>query len=262
MTARTLPALDPDLVTGLKRLKLAAMRRLGPEVLHTAKTQRWTPEEVLRTLVDAEIAARDASNTRARLRTAGFPVTKTLDEFNLTVSSIPQATFDYLASLEWIRATENLCLVGPAGTGKSHMLIALGHAAVTAGLRVRYFAAADLVDTLYRGIADNTVARQIDTILRADLVIVDELGFAPLDLQGGQLLFRFIAAAYERRSLGIASHWPFDAWGRFLPEHTTATSLLDRLLHHAVVVVTEGDSYRMREARQKGGRRPTKPSPP
>jgi hypothetical protein len=85
-----------------------------------------------------------------------------------------------------------------------------------------------------------------------------ELGFAPLDLQGGQLLFRFVAAVYERRSLGIASHWPFDAWGRFLPEHTTATSLLDRLLHHAVVV-TEGDSYRMREARQKGARRPTEP---
>jgi DNA replication protein DnaC len=262
MTARTIPALDPDLTAGLKRLKLAAVRRLAPEVLHTAKTQRWTPDEVLRTLVEAEIAARDESNTRTRLRSAGFPVAKSLDEFNVALSSIPQATFDYLASLEWVRAAENLCLVGPAGTGKSHVLIALGHAAVTAGLRVRYFAAADLVDNLYRGIADNTVARQIDTILRADVVIVDELGFAPLDLQGGQLLFRFVAAAYERRSLGIASHWPFDAWGRFLPEHTTAASMLDRLLHHAVVVVTEGDSYRMREARQKGGRRPPQPPTP
>jgi len=255
MTARSAPGLDADLVAGLKRLKLAAVRRLAPEVLLTAKTQRWTPEETSRTLIEAEIAARDASNTKTRLRTAGFPVTKTLDEFNVPVSSIPQPTFDYLASLEWITASENLCFVGPAGTGKSHMLIALGHAAVHHGLRVRYFAAADLVETLYRGLADNTVAKQIDTILRADMVIVDELGFAPLDLQGGQLLFRFVAAAYERRSLAIASHWPFDAWGRFLPEHTTATSLLDRLLHHAVVVVTEGDSYRMREARQKGGRR-------
>jgi hypothetical protein len=147
MTARTVPALDPDLVAGLKRLKLAAMLRLGPEVLHTAKTQRWAPEEVLRTLVEAEIAARDDSNTRTRLRSAGFPVTKTLDEFNVGLSSIPQATFDYLASLEWVRAAENLCLVGPAGTGKSHVLIALGHAAVTAGLRVRYFAAATLGGT-------------------------------------------------------------------------------------------------------------------
>ena len=254
------PSLDPDLHAGLKRLKLAKIRAIAPEVLITAKTQRWAPELLLRTLVEAEIAARDDSNARARLRAAGFPVTKTLPEFNLGLSSIPQATFDYLASLEWIAAAENLCLVGPAGTGKSHLLIACGQAAVASGLRVRYFAAADLVETLYRGLADNSVAKIIDSLLRADLVIVDELGFAPLDLAGTQLLFRFVAAAYERRSLGIASHWPFDAWGRFLPEHTTAASMLDRLLHHAVVVVTEGESYRMREAKTKGGRRTTKTS--
>ena len=91
----------------------------------------------------------------------------------------------------------------------------------------------------------------IEALLRADLVIVDELGFAPLDDTGAQLLFRFVAAAYERRALGIASHWPFEAWGRFLPEHTTAVSLLDRLLHHANVVVTDGESYRMRQARTR-----------
>ena len=259
MTA-TAPELDADLIAGLKRLKLAKVRTIAPEVLQTAKTQRWKPEEVLRTLIAAEIAARDESNARARLRAAGFPVAKTLEEFNVALSSVPQATFDYLSSLEWIRATENLCLVGPAGTGKSHLLLALGHAAVAEGLRVRYFAAADLVEALYRGLADNSVAKIIDSLLRADLVIIDELGFAPLDLAGTQLLFRFVAAAYERRSLGIASHWPFDAWGRFLPEHTTAASMLDRLLHHAVVVVTEGESYRMREAKTKGGRRSTKAS--
>jgi hypothetical protein len=82
----------------------------------------------------------------------------------------------------------------------------------------------------------------------SDLIIIDEVGFAPLDDTGAQLLFRF-AAAYERRALGIGSHWPFDQWGRFLPEHTTAASMLDRLLHHAVVVVTDGESYRMRQAR-------------
>src|SRR6266702_3826956 len=101
---------------------------------------------------------------------------------------------------------ENLCLVGPAGTGKSH-------------------------------------------------VLVDEAGFAPLDDTGAQLLFRFVSAAYERRALGLASHWPFDQWGRFLPEHTTAVSLLDRLLHHASVVVTEGESFRIRHARARGGAR-------
>jgi len=247
------PLLAPDLVDGLRRLKLAAMRALAPELLVTAKTQRWAPEELLRTLVEAEIAARDASNARNRLKAAAFPVIKTLDEFDLTLSSIHKASFDYLASLEWIGARENLCLVGPAGTGKSHLLVALGVAAVHAGHRVRYFTAADLVETLYRSLADNSVGRMIDTLLRNDVILIDEVGFAPLDDTGAQLLFRVVAAAYERRSLGIASHWPFESWGRFLPEHTTAVSLLDRLLHHANLVVTDGESYRMREARTKGG---------
>jgi len=117
VTATTPPPLAPDLTEGLKRLKMAAMRRLAPELLLTAKTQRWNPEEFLRTLVEAEIAARDASNARTRRRLAAFPVTKTLEEFDVAASSIPTATFDYLASLEWVRAAENVCLIGPTGTG-------------------------------------------------------------------------------------------------------------------------------------------------
>jgi DNA replication protein DnaC len=254
----TPPALAADLNEGLRRLKMAAMRRLAPELLVTAKTQRWTPEEFLRTLVEAEITARDESNARTRMRTAAFPVIKRLEDFDVAASSIPKATFDYLASLEWIRAKENVCLIGPAGTGKSHTLVALGVAAVEAGHRVRYFTAAELVETLYRALADNSVGRTIEALLRNDLIVVDELGFAPLDDTGTQLLFRFVAAAYERRSLGIGSHWPFESWGKFLPEHTTAVSLLDRLLHHCQTVVTNGDSYRMKQARTRGGNSPKK----
>ncbi|MGI9005073.1 MAG: ATP-binding protein [Streptosporangiaceae bacterium] len=167
------------------------------------------------------------------MKAATFPVTKTLDELDRAACSIPGPALDYLASLEWIRAKENLCLVGPAGTGQSHVLVALGISAVHAGHKVRYYTAADLTDALYRGLADNSVGRVIDTLLRHDLILIDEVGFAPLGETGSQLLFRFVSAAYERRSSGIASHWPFESWGRFLPEHTTAVSLLDRLLHHA-----------------------------
>ena len=109
----TIPPLAADLDAGLRRLKLATVRRTAPEVLLTAKTQRWTPEEVLRTLVEAEIAARDASNTANRLKAAAFPVIKTLEGFDVSASSIPQATVDYLASLEWIRAQHNLAIIGP-----------------------------------------------------------------------------------------------------------------------------------------------------
>src|ERR1700674_1426496 len=107
---KTVPPLAADLETGLRRLKLAAVRRTAPEVLLTAKTQRWTPEEVLRTLIEAEIAARDASNAANRLKGAAFPVMKTLDGFDVAASSIPQATVDYLSSLEWIRAQNNLAI--------------------------------------------------------------------------------------------------------------------------------------------------------
>lgn len=143
MSAAKPPALAPDLEAGLRRLKLAAMRHVAPELLVTAKTQRWTPEEFLRTLVEAEITSRDSSMTAQRLKAATFPVVKTFDEFDVAASSIPAGTIDYLASLEWITARENLALIGPAGTGKSHVLIACGVAAVHAGFKVRYLTAAD-----------------------------------------------------------------------------------------------------------------------
>jgi hypothetical protein len=107
---------------------------------------------------------------------------------------------DYLASLEWVTAPENLCPVGPAGTGKSHVLVSLGVAAVRAGRKVRYFTAAALADALYRGLADNSVGKVIETLLRNDLILLDEVGFAPLDDTGAQRLFRFVSAARERRA--------------------------------------------------------------
>jgi DNA replication protein DnaC len=132
-------------------------------------------------------------------------------------------------------------------------LVGVGQAVVKAGLRVRYFVAADLVETLYRGMADNSVGKVIDSLLRNELVVLDELGFAPLDATGSQLLFRFVTAAYEQRSLAIGTHWPFDQWGRFIPDQSAIVSMVDRLLRHATVVVTEGESFRMREAKARGG---------
>ncbi|KBZ57168.1 hypothetical protein K875_05686 [Mycobacterium [tuberculosis] TKK-01-0051] len=247
----TVLQLAADLDAGLRLLKLAAIRRTAPEVLLTAKTQRGTPEEVLRTLVETELAARDASNIVNRLKAEAFPVPKTLESFNVAASSIQPKVFDFLSSLEWIRTQQNLEIIGTASTGKSHILIGLGTAAIHAGHKVRYFTSVDLIETLYRGLADNTVGKLIEPLLRVGPIILDELGFAPLDDTGTQLLFRLVAGAYERRPLAIGSHWPFEQWGRFLPEQTTAVSILDRLLHHATVVITDGDSYRMKDAQHR-----------
>jgi DNA replication protein DnaC len=252
MTVDTPPSLPSDLEAGLKRLKLAAIRHNAPEVLLTAKTQRWTPEETLRVLIEMEVTARDESNTRSRMKAARFPVEKTLDEFHLTESSIPRSAHDYLVTLDWIRRGDNLCLIGPPGTGKTHYLIALGRAAVEAEYRVRYYSAIELVEQLWRAQADNTVGKTIEAICRNDLICIDEIGFAPLEPVLSQLLFRLISAAYERRSLSIASHTPFEDWGRFLPDQPTAVAILDRLCHHAHIITTSGDSWRLTH-RTRGG---------
>lgn len=243
--------LDDALLGGLRRLKLRRIRQLAPELCVTARTQRWRPEEFLRVLVSEECAARDESNRELRVRTAAFPVVKTLDSFNLARSTLSQATLDYLASLEWIPQHRNVAFVGAPGLGKSHLSVALGRAAVDAGFRVRFFRADALVEALYRGLADNSVGRVIDGILRrTDLVAIDELGFSPLDNVAANHLFRFVATAYETRSLIITSNWPFEQWTNFLPDATSATAILDRFLHHADVVVLSGDSYRLLEARE------------
>lgn len=143
---------------------------MAPELLVTTQTQRWNPEEFLGALAEAEITARDASTVRTRMRQAAFPAAKILAEFDVAATSVPPATFDYLSSAEWIRAAENVCMIGPAGTGKGNTLIALRIAAVEAGHRVRYFTAAELVEPLYRGLADNSVGRVIDGPLRDDVV--------------------------------------------------------------------------------------------
>ncbi len=240
MTTHTRPVLPSDLEAGLKRLKLAAIRRQAPEVLLTAKTQRWTPEETLRVLIGMEVVARDESNTRSRLKAARFPVEKTLDGFNLAESSLPEATHNYLTTLDWVGRADNLCLIGPPGTGKTHYLIALGRKAVEAGYRVRYYTAIELVETLWRAQADNTVGKTTEAICRNDLIVIDEIGFAPLEPVLSQLLFRLISAAYEKRSLAIGSHTPFEEWGRFLPDQPTAVAILDRLCHHAHIITTSG----------------------
>jgi DNA replication protein DnaC len=243
--------LDEELVAGLRRLKLRRVRELAPELCLTARTQRWRPEEFLRVLIREECIARDGSNREQRLRAAGFPLSKALDTFTPAWSNISQATFDYLSGLEWIDAHRNVILVGPAGLGKSHLCVALGRAAVEAGHRVRYFRADMLTEALYRGLADNTVGRVIDSMLRrTEVVVLDELGYVPFDQTAGNHFFRFIATAYETRSLVLSSNWPFEEWTNFLPDTTTATAILDRLLHHADVVVVSGDSVRLKEARE------------
>jgi DNA replication protein DnaC len=248
------PPLAADLNDGLKRLKMAAMRRLAPELLVTAKTQRWNPEEFLRTLVEAEITARDESNARTRMRQAAFPVVKRLEEFDVGSSSVPKATFDYLASLEWIRAAENCCLIGPAGTGKSHVLVALGVAAVEAGHRVRYFTAAELVNELVEAADERVLSRVVGRYGRLDLLCLDELGYVQIDPRGAELLFQIITEREERASIAIATNLPFSEWGSVFPDPRLVAAIVDRVTFNAHILETGTQSYRLRTSRGRSRR--------
>ena len=251
------PVLAADLTAGLKRLKMAGMRRLAPELLVTAKTQRWNPEEFLRTLVEAEIAAREESNTRTRRRQAMFPVVKTLDEFDLTASSVPRATLDYLASLEWIRAAENVCLIGPAGTGKSHVLLALGSTAVDAGHRVRYVLASRLVNELAEADNDRTLSKVIARYGRVDLLCLDELGYLSLDRRGAELLFQVLTEREEKTAIAIASNEPFSGWTKTITDPRLCAAIVDRLTFNGQIIETGTTSYRLAHARNCRSRAPS-----
>jgi hypothetical protein len=163
--------------------------------------------------VQAEIAARNASNARARLRSAGFLVTKTLAEFNAGLSSVPQGTFDYLASREWIERRRTSVWWALRARARARPSSPPGNAAVAHGMRVRYFAAADLVEALY-GAADNSVAHIIDSLLWAHPVICDELGFAPLDLTGTQRCRRRAKGSRRRY---FRHHGPGSSWNKRAP---------------------------------------------
>ena len=201
-----------------------------------------------------EITARDASNTRLRSKQACFPTLKTIEGFDLAASSIAAPTWAYLTSLEWISARENLTLIGPAGTGKSHVPIALWHqpSIPACGSGTSSPPSSSRTSTAaWRTTASGSHRDPAPTR-------PDHLRRGRLRTAGQHRQPVAVAAAYERRSLAIASHWPFEEWGRFLPDHSTAISLLDRLLHHNNIVATDGESYRMREARSQSGGRPTK----
>ncbi len=230
-----------------RRLRLRYVREQAPDVLLTAKAQRWEPAELLRLLLQAEVEGRERSTTETRRRQARFPAGKTFDTWDAKRSSIPSATQQALRTLEWVGRHENAVVCGPSGTGKSHLCEALGQQGVDAGLRVAWFGIEDLGALVRRHRVDDSIAKAFTPVLRADLVIVDDIGLLPLSADAAEGLYRLVDAAYERRSLAISSNLHPSGFDQLM-DRTIATALVDRLLHHAHVLVTDGDSIRLADA--------------
>ena len=241
------PPLPADLEQLLRRMRLPYMRTAAPDILATARAQRWDPAEVVKALLVEEVTGRERSALATRRTAAGFPTGKTFDAWQDTASSIPAPTQQALRTLEWVGRRENLVVCGPSGTGKTFFLEALGQHAVEQGLRVAWFTLEDLGLLLRRHRADDTVSKAIARILRADLVVVDDIGLLPVSHDAAEGLYRLVDAAYEKRSVAISSNLHPAGFDELMPK-TLATATVDRLLHHAHVCQTSGDSVRLTQA--------------
>jgi DNA replication protein DnaC len=247
VTAPAAPPLDGELERLMRRMRLPHMRAAAPEVLATAKAQRWDPAEVLKALLAEEVAGRDRSALATRRAAAAFPTGKTFAAWDAALSSIPAPTQAALRTLEWIGRRENLVVCGPSGTGKTFFLEALGQAAVEGGMHVAWFTLEQLGVLVRRHRADDTVTKAIAKILRADLVTVDDIGLLPVAPDAAEGLYRLVDAAYERRSVAVSSNLHPSALDELMPK-TLATATVDRLLHHAHLCQTSGESVRLAQA--------------
>jgi DNA replication protein DnaC len=241
------PPLPAELETLLRRMRLPYLRAAAPDVLATARAQRWDPAEVLRVLIAEEVIGRDAATRRMRRKTANFPAGKTFATWRPDESSIPTPTQQALSTLEWIGRAENLAVAGPSGTGKSHFVEALAHTAIDNDLKVAWFTLESLTATIGRAKADASIARTVARICRSDLIVVDDIGMLPAGQDAAEAFYRIIDAAYERRSIAVTSNIHPSGFDTIMPK-TLATATVDRLLHHAHLITTQGDSHRLQQA--------------
>jgi DNA replication protein DnaC len=226
---------------------LPHIRQAAPEILATAKAQRWEPAEVLKALLVQEVTGRDRSALATRRARAAFPTGKTFNAWDPALSSIPAPTQQALRTLEWVHRRENLVICGPAGTGKTFLLEALGQQAVEAGLHVAWFTLENLGVLVRRHRTDDTVTKAISRILRADIIVIDDIGLLPVGTDAAEGLYRLIDAAYEKRSVAVSSNLHPAGFDELMPK-TLATATVDRLLHHAHLCQTTGDSIRLTQA--------------
>jgi DNA replication protein DnaC len=236
--------LDRDLA----ELKLAEIAQSYREVLAEAARKGSSMLEVLATLFGVELAAREQRALQRRLREARLPKQKTLTEYDFTFPKrIAKAMILRLFDCDFIAQHECAVLIGPTGTGKSHLLTALGYQAAERGYSVRHTRVVDMINLLTTAQIKGRLGTMLRTYVRPSLLLLDELGYLPIDKRGADLLFQVVAARYETGSIVLSTNRPFRDWGTlFDMDNTLATALIDRLMHHGEAIVIQGDSYRMR----------------
>lgn len=236
----------------LKQLRLPTLLRDYKAVAQVCAQERTDYPVYLLRLVERELIERERKAAERRVKSACFPVLKTLESFDFGVQpSLNQSLVRELMQGEYIDRRENILLIGNSGTGKTHLGTALGFAACSQGRKVRFFTVTGLVTQLLECREERTLKRFHKQLERLDLVILDELGYVPFSKAGAELLFEVVSRAYERTSLIVTTNLPFESWPEVLGSERLTGALLDRLTHRVHILEANGESYRLRDARKR-----------
>ena len=230
-----------------RALKTPGAARALPKLVERAREDEWSYERFAEALLATELHSRESSGGELRIHAARFPARKTLEEFDFAFArSVKKTSVLHLAQLDFLHERENVVLLGPPGTGKTHLGHRLGIRACLAGQRDVFATATEWVARLADAQRVGRLADELRRLLRIPLLICDEVGYIPFDPAAANLIYQLVSSRYERASLIVTSNKPFSAWGEIFGDEVTAVAMIDRLVHHAEILSLKGDSYRLR----------------
>jgi DNA replication protein DnaC len=237
----------------LQYLKLNSIEELLDNYLEIAARDNKTTMEVLDYLFEQEKKHREAAAIDRRMKSAGFPVKKTLEEFDFEFQkSIDKKVIEDLATLRFIHNLENVVFLGPPGVGKSHLAIALGIEAVKSGISVYFTNTGNLIERLKTANREGVLEKKLRNLMKYKVLIIDEIGYLPFDEEGAHCLFQLISRRYEKSSTILTSNKSYGEWGEIFKDHVIAAAVLDRILHHSTTINIKGESYRLKERKKQG----------